>query len=182
MAISGDNFQKSQTQNNYSYYFSSYNHVWGWASWRRAWKLYDRDMVSWSEAKNLNIFNNNGGNDCFVKYWTKIFDNYTAGKIDTWDYPWTYSCWIQSGLTILPNVNLVSNIGFGDDATHTKIKTSKHSALPVYPMMFPLKHPLFIVRDMQADAFTERNAFGIKMPQRSWLVHLIEDMKKKLCS
>ncbi len=42
--------------------------------------------------------------------WTKIFQSVYEGRIDTWDYQWTFASWLQNGLTILPNINLVQNI------------------------------------------------------------------------
>lgn len=92
-----------------------------------------------------------------VKYWRRIFDAVYEEDIDSWAYAWTFACWIQSGLTILPNVNLVSNIGFGEDATHTK--GDRFANMAVHPMDFPLQHPAFVLRDAKADHFTQSTHF-----------------------
>jgi hypothetical protein len=162
MAISGDNFQPSRNSNRYSYYFSRYNHVWGWASWRRAWSLLDLDLATWPEVKANGLLEHVAGSDLnFIRFWSEMFDKCHAGKIDTWDFPWMYSCWIQSGLTILPSVNLVSNIGFGANATHTIDFVESQANLKTENMVFPLKHPRWVVRDVKADRFMDRDVLRI---------------------
>lgn len=163
MAISGDNFQFGRKRTEYSYYFSCYNHIWGWASWRRAWQYYDVKMRLWQEIRDGNWLESILGESQSVKYWTKILQTYYDHKIDTWDYPWTFACWIQNGLTILPNVNLVSNIGFREDATHTIGSKSRVANLPVKEMNFPLKHPPFLMRHVEADDFTQRNDYNLSL-------------------
>jgi hypothetical protein len=168
-AISGDNFQFGRKRTGYSYYFSCYNHIWGWATWRRAWQYYDVKMKLWQEIRDGNWLESILGKTQAVKYWTKIFQTYYDGKIDTWDYPWNFACWIQNGLTILPNVNLVSNIGFGEDATHTSSSKSRVANLPVKEINFPLKHPPFLLRHVEADDFTYRNLFDSSLFSRYFM-------------
>ncbi len=157
MVISGDNFQFGHKRTQDSYYFSRYNHCWGWASWRRAWRYYDVEMKLWSVVKQGNWLHDLLGNDRAVHYWTEILDAVSSDRIDTWDYQWTLACWIQHGLTVLPNVNLISNIGFGFDATHTTA-VSQIENLPTSAMQFPLQHPAFVIRDLQADDRTQKLA------------------------
>ena len=163
--ISGNNFQFGRKRTNYSYYFSRYPHIWGWASWRRAWKNYDVDMKIWSEIRNGNWLQDLFKDKKSVQYWANIFEKTYQGKINSWGYRWTFSCWIQNALTVIPNVNLVSNIGFGMDATHTKA-TTKLSNISTSPIEFPLKHPNFIIRDTLADDFTQRNIFELSIITR----------------
>ena len=118
--ISGNNFLVGKKRTEYSYYFSRYTHIWGWASWRRAWDNYDVDMKLWPEIRDGGWLDDLLDNKKGVWYWNYIFQNVYKGKIDSWDYQWTFSCWIQSAMTIIPTVNLVSNIGFGSGAVHTK--------------------------------------------------------------
>jgi len=160
MAISGDNFQFGRQRTQYSYYFSRYPHCWGWATWRRAWRYYDGEMKLWPAIRDGGWLGDILENRHEVAYWTEVFDRTHRGAIDSWAYRWTFTCWIQSGLTILPNVNLVSNIGFDRDATHTK-GTSRLASMPVQAMRFPLRHPPFVVRDRQADDYTSEKAYGI---------------------
>lgn len=159
MMISGDNFQFGGNRAEYSYYFSRYSHIWGWASWRRAWNHYDINMKSWPEVRKGKLLFNILDDKRQVSYWSRIFDKAYKGKINSWDYQWLFACWLQNGLTILPKVNLVSNIGFGNNGTHTKAKSilanleRKHAS-------FPLLHPPYKFRDVMADRFTEESQYS----------------------
>lgn len=160
MAVSGDNFQKSAARNEFSYYYSRFNHCWGWASWRRAWSYYEKNMQSWPYIRDNGYLQDILLEKTAVKYWSKIFETAYRNEIDTWDYQWTFSCWIQNGLTVLPNVNLVSNIGFDGDATHTTGKDNPNSNMPVFNLSFPLKHPKWMIRAKRADDYTQKVIFG----------------------
>ncbi len=161
MCISAQHFHGKAYRPEHSYFFSRYNHCWGWASWKRAWAYYDHEMDLWPELKDTPwLFYLGIGSKSFQVNWTRIFDMAYKNEVDTWDYRWTFSCWTQSGMTILPSSNLVTNIGFGEDATHTT-GTSPLAGLPIEEMIFPLKHPIAVIRDFEADKWTDRNVFGI---------------------
>lgn len=159
MSISGTNVQLSQSRTDYSYYFSKYNHIWGWASWRRAWKHYDFHMKTWPEFRKASLINYVFDDPYEQKYWTKIFDSmFFERSIDTWDYMWMYSILSQNGLLVIPNVNLVSNIGFGVDATHT-INENHLAGLPTTDI-WKINHPPFIVRHQEADNYIFDYIYG----------------------
>jgi len=158
MAISGDNFQFGKKRTSYSYYYSRYVHIWGWATWRRAWEKYDVTMGKWPEIKAGNWLQDIIADRPIEQVWRNNFENVYKGNIDTWDYQWTFACWINSGLTILPQVNLISNIGFADQATHTTSQ-SIFSEMEVEAMEFPLLAPPFMVRNTEADLFTDQKMF-----------------------
>jgi len=147
--IGGCNFQDCKKRGEGDYYFSALNHVWGWASWANRWKYYD------FELKNINDdrFIENYWGGPALKYWKKIFWTMKNLEIDAWDYQWTFTMWYYKGLAILPNVNLVSNIGFGQDATHTLYEDKRVSKLPVQDLMLS-QHPSKIERDIEADMYT----------------------------
>jgi hypothetical protein len=160
MTISGDNFQFGTRRSEYSYYFSRYSHTWGWASWRRAWKLFDPEASAWPELRKGNRLLELLGDEEVAAYWLRTFDSQFAGTADdVWDFQWAISCWAQSALTILPEVNLISNIGWRSDATHTKDELSAVGNLQTYPMEFPIKHPPVMVRDRDADRYTFERLF-----------------------
>lgn len=158
MVISGDNFLFGQRRTNYSYYFSRYIHTWGWASWRRTWKLYDVNMSLWPEVRDHGWLADILEGEKAVRYWRGIFERVYQGKIDTWDYQLWFACWIQNGLSILPTENLISNIGFGSGATHTCDIDHKLAHIPIKAIQFPLQHPLYVIRNTEADNFMQ-NAF-----------------------
>ncbi len=161
MAVSGDNFQQGQPRTAYSYYFSRYAHCWGWATWRRAWQHYDHGMRLWPLMRHNRWLYRMLQDETVARYWERIFQRVYAGQIDSWAYRWQLACWLQRGLTTLPEMNLVSNIGFDESSTHTK-KGSAGAALALRSMQFPLRHPPFVVRHHQADVFTERHHFFIR--------------------
>jgi hypothetical protein len=157
--ITGNNFQRGRWRGEGSYYFSRYNHCWGWATWAEAWRHYDRDLSFWPDWKGSEDWNRKITDPVERKYWEEIFDAVHAGRIDSWAYGWTAAAWYYGGLTATPNRNLVSNIGFGEDATHTKAWKASVSALPTYSLPRPLKHPHAVSVDEQADRFAFDNHF-----------------------
>ena len=160
MSISGNNFQFGRKRTKDSYYFSIYNHCWGWATWRRAWQHYDIEMKLWSKIKQEGWLKDILVNPCAVKYWHNKFQKAYEHKIDTWDFQWTFACWLQSGLTILPNINLVSNIGFSSEGTHHKNSKNLFANMATEKLQFPLKHPSFVIRNQEADDYTYRVMFS----------------------
>ena len=157
--ISGDNFQFGEKRGNASYYFSKYVHIWGWASWRRAWKHYDSSILSWPQFRDEGLLTNFVIGQSEYLYWLKAFNGVHQGTIDTWDYQWVYTSWSNGMVSIMPNVNLISNIGFGENATHTK-GVSKLANMSIAPIKFPLSHPSFFIVDKSADAKTAKNNYS----------------------
>lgn len=157
--ISGNNFQDSQMRGEGSYYFSNYNHCWGWATWKRAWQQYDNELSNWPSFKEGCYLESILDSKLEIQYWQNIFERlYNSSEPPNWDYGWTFTCWQNSGLTVLPNVNLVSNIGFRSDATNTK-DDSKYANMIVKDIGI-IKHPKFVTRDRSADAYTFNFVFG----------------------
>lgn len=141
-----------------SYYFSHIAQIWGWATWKRAWKLYDGPMASWPVLKGTNELQKAFPDLLTYNYWSNHFQKVFEGGTDTWDIAWTYTVFKERGLAIMPKVNLVENIGAGDGATH---KASRFSNLPTSPLIFPLTHPREIIVNKNADLFTFKKVFGI---------------------
>jgi hypothetical protein len=155
-----------------SYRFSRLGHIWGWASWRRAWQHYDVALSSWPKLRETSWLLDILGDAGAAAYWRDVFDKTHAGEIDTWDYQWFFSWWAQNGLAIIPAVNLISNIGFGDDATHTRTAASTMAHRAVAEMSFPLRHPKVMARNRETDlfAFTQICPWARPRPSiRGWL-------------
>ena len=159
--ITGNNFQKGQWRGDASYYFSRNNHCWGWATWRRAWKHYQGDIPFWPEWIKKKSWFNLFPDKIERHYWEHVFKRVHEGKIDSWAYPWVASIWYRGGLTATPNTNLVSNIGFGRDSTHTTDENSKFSKMPVGNLGI-IKHPKIIDRNIEADKWIFDYHFGGK--------------------
>jgi hypothetical protein len=157
--INGNNFQDGKWRGDGSYYFSRYNHCWGWATWRRAWKYYDKDLEGWPPLQASGLLSSIFEDPDEQRYWTQIWDRlYTENQPDTWDYQWTFNCMSNSSLSVTPNVNLVSNLGFRFDGTHTA-SDSNLAAMPVADMR-DIKHPLFVIRNVDADKYTFDYSYG----------------------
>ena len=152
MAINGVNYQFGQYSAPHSYYFSRYFHCWGFATWRRAWELYDVKIRRWQELRATPwLLDVCAGNKTEATYHQDVFDRLTRGEIHTWDYQVTFAMWANSGLAITPNVNLVSNIGYGADALHHTGTESPFANMRTFPMDHPLTHPHSVLRDLTAD-------------------------------
>ncbi|MFN2405220.1 MAG: glycosyltransferase family 2 protein [Pyrinomonadaceae bacterium] len=164
MVISGDNFHRGRKYGAFSYFFSRFVHVWGWASWRRAWKHYDVDMKQWQSLRTTDWLAGLFEREQEVAYWRDVFDRVATQQIDTWDYQWLFSCWTQRGLSITPEINLVSNIGFDRSATHTTAMNHDMANLPVADIGFPLRHPPSVERNREADEFETRYLFRHEDP------------------
>lgn len=156
--IGGTNFQDGLHHSDASYYFSAGNQgTWGWASWKRAWNGYDYyltdlDFKTFNKALKY-YFNDNRQ----IKYWCNIF---TKVKIDQfgnscWDYQFYFNVWRSGALAVIPNVNLVTNIGFDNDATHTY--NSSHSlANNRSHSILPLVHPSVNKQNKVADLYLHK--------------------------
>jgi hypothetical protein len=161
--ICGHNFLRGRKRRNPdSYYFTKYTHVWGWASWRRAIQThYDPDARAWPEMRDGGWLRDYLHNDEEVAYWTPGFEDVYTGRLDTWDYQMSISAWANNLLSIIPSTNLITNIGFGPQATHTMTGTSDLANMPLEPMTFPLRHPNLMIRDAWADEIMRREIYRL---------------------
>ncbi|GAB3793496.1 hemolytic protein HlpA [Spirosoma humi] len=133
MHIGGCNLYEGLKWGEESFFFTNIPHIWGWATWRRAWEKYDvnmRDYISFEQSGSLNDIVLNTGSR---RFWRRSFKDVHTGKIDTWDYQWVFAIWLHKGFCITPNQNLVSNIGFDQDATHTTAN-SDMANIPTIPI------------------------------------------------
>lgn len=159
--ISGANFQSNRARGSASYYFSRYGHIWGWATWRRAWSQYDVTASGWPSFREANGLERVlGGLPAELEYWRNIMDRVHCGGIDTWDYQWMLTTWIRDMLCIIPQRNLVSNIGWDADATHTRGHGNRLAHVRQCEMGFPLTHPTEVVCNREADTFTWETVFS----------------------
>lgn len=150
-AICGDNSSSIHPSGPWSYSFIRHPNVWGWASWRRAWAHYDDSMEQWErvthdEAALSIIFPETIEREQFKQLFDQLL---LTGRPDTWDYRWTANCILSSALCAIPRVNMVTNVGFGDDATHTRRHDQTAHLLAQSP--YPLIHPPIAVLDRQAE-------------------------------
>src|SRR6056297_64879 len=180
MHISGSNFLFKKTQNlKNSYYFSKYAHIWGWATWKRAWKKYDVNMKSFPEFKRKNLIKNIFRKKNIQKYWMKRFEKSFSNRIDTWDYQWLYTLLINNGLSVVPGKNLIHNIGFNEDATHTTAAKNSIVNNLNNKMEFPIIHPELLVVNKKIDEKVFNNRYLINKTFVSPLKKIIKKIIPK---
>ena len=179
--ICGVNFIENEVINNDSYLFSKYSHIWGWATWRRAWELYDVGMDDWPVLKGSTDFIKKiAPTAAGRKYWVNIFDRSYEGKIDTWDYQLIYSCIKNNLLSVIPSKNMVLNIGFGVDATHTLGEAPQHVAgMKASEIEFPLKHPNVVNNNQSFDYVLHEKIFHEKKGPKRLIQRIVQLLKSK---
>jgi uncharacterized protein (UPF0128 family) len=158
--ISGCNLQNGHIHGDASYYFSNLSHVWGWASWRRVWKEYKVDLSHLELTKVRHLLENIFNEQLVTESWVQIISDLQQNKIDTWDYQFALLNLLNNGLSVIPNMNLIKNIGFRADATHTNESNNKYANLPTNEMI-NITHPLFMTAEKKADQYTLFKDFNI---------------------
>jgi hypothetical protein len=165
-AISGTNLVEKYLNTDDSYFFSSIGGIWGWATWRSEWQRYDRHLIHWPYNKNQGTLREIFAEPKAVAYWTRIFDQmYDKTGPNTWDYQWLYTCLINHSMTVVPRVNLITNIGFGPDATHTA-QVDPSCIVPSRTIAFPLRHPKRMIPSRSIDSRLQEEVFSVPLKQR----------------
>lgn len=159
MTICGHRSDGPNEYENESYYFSKYPSIWGWATWKEKWAKFDLNLDSWDELKNSDWLNEILKSTKAVAYWSRIFDQMKNG-MDTWDYALTFACWLHRGLSIRAKVNMITNVGFGENATHIQQVTLGDIYAKSSNIKFPLIHPSKICVDETADGRIEWVSFS----------------------
>lgn len=159
--ITGSNLQDGQKRGDATYFFSNLTLVWGWASWRRVWKDYDKNLTPYEVDEVAIELRKIFDDPLIIESWLAIFKEVKAGKIDTWDYQLTFLNFFNNSLSVIPNFNLITNIGFGENATHTTQLSSKFANVPMVEIE-EIKHPKFILPEKMADRYTLDYVFNIE--------------------
>lgn len=157
--ISGANFL-NQNHSEESYYFSNYSYSWGWATWRRAWELYDKDLKELPSILNDNLYTKLKLSFKERAYWNSRLIKTYLTKINTWDYQWLFTMWAYNLKSIVPSKNLISNIGFDTRATHTVIINPNISHLKTHELPFILHTQNTIVNTIN-DTTSFKNAVNL---------------------
>lgn len=171
-AITGCRFQNKK-YGTASYYFAYYFHVWGWATWRRAWQQFDFDLKDYREFIASNQIKEIALNDEQEQFWKTTFERLLEYRDDVWDYQWMYKIYRNKGLVVAPNVNLVSNVGWGTEATHTFDKLN-HLSNRKTESILKLIHPDKIYRNKAADNFYFETAMAFKTTLKEKFMYKIK--------
>ncbi len=162
MMISGTNYLFLKYEMEESYFFSKYYIIWGWATWRRAWKMYDIKMSDWLKYQETNQLGWIYSDKYLINWYNVMFQMAYEDKIDTWDIQWWYSCIFQNGLCIVPKYNLISNIGeFGHFSRGGSY--NEYIRMPIRSIdTKSLIHPIHVVENGFFDKITIYKLFGEK--------------------
>jgi len=164
--ISGCNLVERYITIDDSYCFTRIGGIWGWATWRLAWRRYDRNLTDWPEIKSRRLLAEVFDYPAGVAYFTAMFDAmYEKKGPDTWDYQWLYTCLRDNLTAIIPRVNLIANIGFGKDAAHTTEPDARF-VLPAARLQFPLKHPSSLIPLLSLDRHRIQDMLPPSIPSR----------------
>jgi hypothetical protein len=163
--ITGCNLQFGKKWGTGTYYFSNRTHVWGWAGWKRAWKDYDKDLNKFSNDEIRGRMQNIYQDPLVVESWVNIFNELKAGTINSWAYPLDFANFFNNGLVIIPNENLISNIGFNSNGTHTLHQDCVYANIPLSEVD-EIIDPLFILPEKQADLAIINRDFNIDEKRR----------------
>jgi hypothetical protein len=175
-AISGHNYQRGQSRGHYSYFFTRYFHCGGWATWKRSVDRFHPDMEFWPQVQRdrclTQIFESR--TECL--FWENVFDRVHRDDLDSWASVWFLTSLLERGLTITPQENLISDIGYGRGATHTIAYDPRYADLPAPGIQIPLDYPPQVVRHREADRFTSLHHFGFY----PWPFHLLRKILDRL--
>lgn len=161
MHIAGVNFQETMAGYPDSYYFSKFSHGHGWATWSHAWRHFDDSLEGLSEMLESRALSKMSKCTGFEDHFSRQFIKAQRGRSNAWDYPWNFACWRAGGVSCTPRVNLVSNIGYGHEATHTHDPDSRWANLETYELVQPLSHPKHISIAENFDDYVARHHYGI---------------------
>jgi hypothetical protein len=156
--VAGTNFLGCFAPDDQSYFFSLRADVWGWASWRRAWRHYDFSASAWPEANRRGLIEKAAPGLGYARQLAPNLDAIRRGELDTWDYQWHLTMVLQRMLQVVPAQNLISNIGFSHEATHTRDVLSAGNNLPSGPLAFPLRHPSVMAPSLEYEHETMRQS------------------------
>lgn len=172
MCVSGTSFAAKERLGRESYFPSRYTTTWGWATWKRSWDLYDPYLSDWESRRESEWLANIGGKE-FARHWTNVFDM-TKGDLDGyWDYQFQYSAWKHAAVALHPTVNLVTNIGLGEFASHTVDRTPISLPRPTEAIQFPLTHPPALTSDPSLDRWIDRNVYRTRRSLRGRIARTV---------
>jgi hypothetical protein len=187
MAICGGEYFEPGPKPSTSYCFCRTFDPWGWATWRRAWAAYDSEMESLDEIVSTRAMTGLGPRRIeYRSYWESLFKAAREGTIDTWDYQWIYTIFKERGFVAFPAQNLVSNLGFIAEATHTVASTGEAkpslAERPIDPMLFPMKHPAHVAEAYQFEEALYAFRFGVVRRSMLWKLkaYLKRELSKRL--
>jgi hypothetical protein len=157
---------------NSSYFFAYSGGIWGWATWRRAWRLYDFQLSALQASLVSGVLREAFHTEEALATWVNHFRHFESNQNpSTWDVQWYFSRLVNRGLSVIPRMNLIENIGFGVEATHTNV-SARYQKLEARSLNPNLSHPNSVVCDSGYDVRVFREMFQVEMPELTLLEYL----------
>ena len=142
----------SKRKHGYDYHFSrAFRCGGGWGTWRRAWNYFTTSMRSYNDCEAMEILKAYFPNQATFKIGYKKFCQFREGLLNNWDFQWNMACYAQNGLCLVPEKNLITNIGFDEDATHTQKIEPMFANLEGHSIKFPMRHPKYVYADSRPE-------------------------------
>lgn len=174
MMISGTNDLLSWKASEQSYGFGLLGSIWGWATWRRAWRHYDFHLSNWPSKRERERLTEVLRDPAMVNFRASRLDLVAGGEVDTWDYQWSHARVLRGGLCATPARNLISNIGFGPLATHTINSRNLSANMPRRPLSRPFRSPNPPCLDRDFDRILFR--WQIQQPSLALVANRVETL------
>ncbi len=172
--ICGSNFQDGKKIGDGDYYFSHVHNIWGWATWKRVWSSYDFEMTFLQKAQKVDFLSSIYPKMSIKRHLNNEFESTQKKLIDTWDYQYVFLNLVNGYLSIVPNNNMISNIGFGSNATHTFDMKSPYANVKSITLNEIIRSPSIIVPNLQADEYS------LKKQLPSTFVWILRKIKRKI--
>ena len=164
--ITADYKLSSSNTNNYG--FIPFSLIWGWATWKRSWEGYSLNLEEFKNGEIPNLIKNMPKNQ--KKFWIKNFEKIISEKIPhTWDFQFSYLVMKREQKFICPHTNLISNLGFTLDATHTKNPFNEFAELKTGKIYKPYQME---INDSKYSKYLSTNCFIYKSRLRKLFNYL----------
>ena len=177
MMVCGTNYLRDRLDIPETYAYSQFFAVWGWATWKRAWDLYDRDMEFWPQYRAAGQLRGIYPSARVCRWLTWMFDS--IHNMDSWATPWTYSCMFNNGLSIVPRVNLISNIGV--EGAHFRAASHEYLNMPTFSLdLTAIVHPAQVFPDQRYDGPFFAGSTLFNVPSRPLWRRMAGRIKREL--
>ena len=177
MHISGTRWNQEYEMGDADHFFSSIGHIWGWATWKRAWNKYDYNMDNLPQLKKDETIKKLFNNSKVVNFWHSGFDWVNIPNKQTWDIQWQFALFFNQGLAVVPIVNLTSNIG--TEGVHYNGEATIHHFQPVIEWVEKPNVIVKVERSIEFDRYHMKDRFLKKPPLRIRVINKVRKLLEK---
>jgi len=165
VSVSGTYFLKKKRMP-FDYGFTRFPQIWGWAAWARSWEGYDRELQGWSDGFLHDLARSGEIPSFDLGTWLRTFEHIRKNPRGTWDIQFWLLCLKKRGLTMFPYRNQITNIGYGNDATHTTCWWFSNK--PQYEFDATVRSPDGLPVDLAYEKYLQQEFYGDKLTYRNF--------------